>query len=317
MENSDFVSKEDYEELQNRYNDLEVRHRNLHSSLQSEDEQISTLFSKNITSTRANKRFQTIMKQSDKQSKNLLIINQKQEELLIEQSKMASMGEMLEDISHQMKQPLSLILTSSSTLELKKEMNILSDKEFLDFTNKITEATNYLSDTIDNFKNFFDTHQDQEKFSLTTIIVKSKQLLESKFKNKNIKIVHELNDILLIGIPNSLIQVITNLLSNSIDAIEKNRSDKLIFIKSSLENDKISIEFGDSGGGIDESIFKDIFHAHFTTKERKEGSGVGLHMSKIIVEKTFHGTITVSNEKFFYNDKTYTGACFKITLPRI
>ena len=79
----------------------------------------------------------------------------------------------------------------------------------------------------------------------------------------------------------------------------------------------VILEFGDSGCGIDENIIQDIFKSHFTTKEKDKGTGIGLHMSKMIVEDKLDGKIIASNKKFKYKDKAFTGACFKITLPRI
>lgn len=295
--------KQDYEALEKEYNNLKV--------------EITTnnkekLFAKHISHQRSNKRLKTIMKQSDKQSKSLLKTHEDQEKILIQQSKMVSMGEMIENISHQMKQPLSLISTASSSLQLSSEMDNLDKKTLEIYTKKILEATTYLSDTIDNFKDFFREDKLKTDFSLINIIVKSKQLLEAKFKNQNIRIIHELNDIVVTGVANELIQVITNLLSNSIDAMEDKTEHKLIFITSQIKDDTIVIKVKDTGGGIDENIMKDIFKAHFTTKCEEKGTGIGLHMSKLIVNNTFKGNITVENQQFTYDDNAHSGACFII-----
>lgn len=320
MDGKDFISMQEYEELKEKYEKLEKKHAKLggrvDTILKMNDRTFKTFFDKNQKAEKFYKRFDTIMKQSDKQSKHWLLENEKKEQMLMAQSKMASMGMMIDNIAHQMKQPLNIISTASGLMELKREMDELDDEDFINYTSKIVNTTKYLSETIDNFSSFFHHKNIIEDFSLTTIIVKSKQLLESKFEGKDIRIVHELNDVVMSGVENDLIQVITNLLSNSIDALAEKEEDRLIFIKSSVLADHIEIEFGDSAGGIDEAIIKDIFKAHFSTKEKENGSGIGLHMSKMILKEKFDGEITVFNKEYSYNSKNHTGACFIIKIPK-
>lgn len=316
---SSLIDKKDYDELQSKYDKLERKYNKLnsriHSMMKINDRTMKTIFNKNISIERSNKRLKVIMKQSDKDGKRLLILNENKTERLLEQSKMASMGKMIENISHQMKQPLSLIMTSATALELQKELNMLSDKDFSDFISRIVDSTEYLSETIDNFKNFFQDDKIKKELDLTEIIIKSKRLLETKFEGTNIKIVHDLDDIVFMGISNELIQVITNLLSNSIDAMENMKIDKFIFITSLFKDDKVVIEFKDTGGGIKEDIMGNIFDTHFTTKGKNKGSGIGLDMSRMIIEDTFRGSINVNNETFNHNSNIYYGACFTIVLP--
>lgn len=314
------VDEEKYIELEKKYNKLSKDHEKLRKRINIliniSDRNYKSIFNKSLKMDKLNKRFHKIMKQSDRQSRHWLEEYEKQEQILIKQSKMASMGEMLENITHQMKQPLSLISTASTALELQKEMDMLTHDQFKSYTSKITDATEYLSDTIDSFKNFFSNNSKGEYFSLTNVIIKSKQLLENKFKGKNIKIIHELNDIKLFGMENDLIQVLTNLFSNSIDILDQSQNERLIFITSCEIDDKIVIEFGDSAGGIDDKIIGKVFQMHFTTKDKDKGSGVGLHMTKKIIEINFNGTIEVTNKNFTYNNKNYHGANFKITIPK-
>ena len=263
------------------------------------------------------KRLSLILKQGDSQGKHLLSVNENSEKLLIDQSKKASMGEMLENIAHQMKQPLSLILSSSSALQLQKEMDILTDDDFNRLTTKISEASMYLSNTIDNFKNFFQNEKSKKEFPLTKILEQSKQLLEAKFKNQDITIVHETNDVVIMGIENELVQVITNLFSNSIDAMENQENHKIIVVKSELDESQknIIIHVGDSGGGIPADILDNVFNAHFTTKDKDKGSGIGLHMSHLIITSTFKGTIKVFNQDFDHDDNSHSGAFFELIFP--
>jgi len=315
---TDPIISNEYKELEEKYNTLLLKYNKLNSRFYSvmkmSDRTFQTFFKKNIKADKFNKRFNIILKQSDKQSKYFLIENERQEQLILEQSKMASMGEMLENIIHQMKQPLSLITTASTALELKKEMDMLSDEEFLQFTSKITNSTAYLSETINSFRDFFNKDKQKQNFSLTMALVKAKNLLESKFKNKDIKVIHELNDIMIFGVENELIQIFTNLFSNSIDALENNTDEKLIFISSFIKNNQIIIQFSDSGGGVPENIIKKIFNSHFTTKADDKGTGVGLYMTKMIIENSFNGTINIENKKHYYQNRSYFGACFTIII---
>ena len=310
-----------YAKLQNEYEQLIKKYskidRRFNSVMKMNDRFFRTFFERDIKAQRLYKRFNTIMKQSDKQSKHWLVETEKKESVIKQQSKMALMGEMMENIIHQMKQPLSLIYTASSSLELKKELDMLSDDEFEQYTSKIIDATHYLSDTIDSFRSFFKSKNVKENILLTNTIVKAKQLLETKFKGKDIKVVYELTDIKILGIENEFLQVVTNLLSNSIDALESNEkeSTKVILINATIEDDNICINFIDSGGGVPEDIINEIFKIHFTTKEQN-GSGVGLYMSKMIVENSFDGNISVENIKFNYEGNDLEGAKFSIKLPR-
>jgi len=320
MKNNHEITKKQYDELYDKYIQLEQRYKKqtkrINSIIKMNDRNFKIFFNKSVTADKIDKRIKVILKQSDKQSKHWLVENDKKDKFITKQSKMADMGEMIGNIAHQMKQPLSIILTSSTALELKKEMNILTDKEFLEFTNNINKTTQYLSETIDSFRNFFNDDRTKQELSIDNIIIRSKQLLESKFKGQNIKIIHELDDVKVFGVENDLIQVFTNLFSNSIDALAKKESDKLIFITSVVQKDNTIIEFGDSAGGIKEDIINNVFKMHFSTKSKENGSGIGLHMTRMIIENKFNGTIDVENQSTQYKNKTYTGAYFKINIPK-
>jgi C4-dicarboxylate-specific signal transduction histidine kinase len=320
----------DYEDLERKYKELEINSTNLkkeleqvnkkykkldsrfYSILKMNDRTLKKFFNREIKTEEIKKRFKIVLKQSDKQSKKLLIAKENKEQLLLEQSKMASMGEMIENITHQMKQPLSLISLSATTIELKKELNILDDKEFISLNSSIIDATKYLTETIDNFRNFFSNNKQETQISLSSIIEQSKNLLYSKFKNQDIFIVKDFNEIILIGIENDLIQVFTNLFSNSIDALENKKGEKVIVISAYLKHNQTIIEFTDSAGGVDENIINKIFKSHFTTKKRKNGTGIGLYMTKKILQNNLNGNISIKNKDFSYNNKDYKGASFKI-----
>ncbi len=306
-EYSDLKTK--YEKLQKQYLKLNSR---VDTMIKMHDENMKSLFDKQISSERANKRLKTIMKQSDNQSLRLVKENDYNQELLLKQSKIASADEIIEDLSYQIKKPLSLILTSSTSLELENEMQTLDDEKFKIYTENITQASQHLSDIIDEVKHFFQDDKILQKFSLTTIIVKAKRQLEKEFRGQKIKIVHELNDHIISGIESELVQVVSNLMSNSINALKNQKDKKFIFISSSIENNNAVIEFKDNAKGIDENVINSVFESYYDNKDK--GCDIGLHMSKLIIEKTFNGTIDVSNEKFTYKNIEYAGAHFKIVL---
>ena len=238
----------------------------------------------------------------------------KKDLLLIEQSKLASMGEMLESIAHQWRQPLSSISTSVSGIRLKKSFNELDD-EILEYSlSSIARATNHLSTTIDVFRQFYKDDSLKE-FSLKQMLLKVQALLSSKFKHKDILFLDESIDYKVIGRENELVQVIINIISNAIDELEQLETTKLIKIQT-LQNDEfISLEITDNAGGIDDSILDKVFDYKFSTKKDKNGTGIGLYMSKLIMEKA-KGFISVRNMKFEYENELQVGACFKLDIKK-
>jgi len=251
------------------------------------------------------------------------IINQKEtlnnlrknERMLVEKSKMASMGEMLESIAHQWRQPLSVITTAASGMKVQKEFDMLTDKLFYNTTDSIVNAATHLSETIDDFRDFFKKDKKREPFSLRHTLFRSTQLLSSKFKNSQIDIIEYIDDIEIIGLFNEMVQVFMNILSNAKDALESIESEKkYIFINIYKEDDKNIITIKDNGGGIPEDIIDKVFDSHFTTKDEENGTGIGLYMSKQIIEEHMNGILSVKNVEYEYKDKKYKGAEFKITI---
>ena len=237
------------------------------------------------------------------------------DKLLFQQSKMAAMGEMLESIAHQWRQPLSVITTVTSGLKVQKEYKMLTDDELDDGLNNIQESADHLSQTIDDFRDFYKDNKSKVLFKVSSTIEKSLHLLSSKFKNKNIEIISDIDQIEILGYPNELIQVFMNILNNSRDALDSNKiTQKMIFITTETKEDKLIIKFYDNGNGIDKKYLPEIFNHKFTTKSDQDGTGIGLYMSKLIVEKV-GGTIIVQNKEFEYEGISYKGAEFIITLP--
>ncbi|MGH2306741.1 transporter substrate-binding domain-containing protein [Aliarcobacter sp. ERUVET-8] len=248
----------------------------------------------------------------DKKTKELL----EKEAILNQQAKMAAMGEMIENIAHQWRQPLSVISTISSSLKIKKEMNILDDKEFYEALNNINKTSEHLSNTIDDFRNFFSPNKEMNRFYISQLIKKSKDLIKSRFDKFNIKVIEHIDDIEILSYQNELFQVILNLFSNSIDVLSSSQiENKIIYIKIYHDENNLYIEFLDNGGGIKDEFINRVFEPYFTTKHKSQGTGIGLYMSLQIVTKHLNGEISVKNDTFIENNTAYFGAKFTILLP--
>ncbi|NVJ54525.1 MAG: transporter substrate-binding domain-containing protein [Campylobacteraceae bacterium] len=237
--------------------------------------------------------------------------------ILAQQSKMAAMGEMLENIAHQWRQPLSVISTVSTGMQLNLEIdNELPKQHLLENVRAINEHTQYLSKTIDDFRNFFNPNKENTHFDIASCIDKSLYLITSKIKSSNIKLTKKIENISITTLESELTQVLLNIFNNAIDALNQNNiEDKQIYILAHKENNNIVICIKDSAGGVPEKIQSRIFEPYFTTKHKSQGTGIGLYMSSQIITKHLHGTIKLSNEQFILNSKPYFGANFKITFP--
>jgi len=235
--------------------------------------------------------------------------------LLLQQSKMAAMGEMFENIAHQWKQPLSAILTMSSGLKMLKEMDALTDKVFMESINNISSNVLHLSDTVDDFKNFFRQDKTMKEFLVRDVLNKSLSLLTSQLNMSDIEIVLNESDSKVFGISNELIQVFMNIITNAKDELLKIKSKRYIFIDIKEVNQDVIIEIKDNAGGIPMSVIDKIFDSYFTTKE-KEGTGIGLYMSRKIIEDNMSGNLKAINTSYSYDNEDFSGAKFIITLPK-
>ncbi|AXX93002.1 hypothetical protein CPU12_07275 [Malaciobacter molluscorum LMG 25693] len=236
------------------------------------------------------------------------------DKLIFQQSKMVSMGEMIGNIAHQWRQPLSSISTAASGIKIEKEFGILDDKSLENSLNMIIKNTKYLSKTIDDFRNFFKVDKEKESIDISFVINKALKLLESSFKNHYIDIQKEFsNDLFIKGYKNELTQALINIINNAKDALkELNHEDRLINIHTYLENDIVVISIKDNAGGIKKSIKSKIFEPYFTTKHQKQGTGIGLYMTHQIIVDHMNGKIDVNNIKINYKNSEYIGCEFKI-----
>ncbi|QDF28902.1 sensor histidine kinase [Halarcobacter anaerophilus] len=235
---------------------------------------------------------------------------EEQQAILIEQSKSAAMGEMISMIAHQWRQPLQAVSLLVQKLPLSKLKDGYIDDELLAQVEKdITSQLEYMSSTIDNFRDFFLPNKPKEKILVNELISRSIDFISFMLKNNSIQIeVNTKDDVLLSCYVNELIQVLINIIKNAVDIlIERDIKNREIKINSYKEDSSLIITIEDNAGGIKEEIIDKVFNPYFSTKDKKNGTGLGLYMSKTIVEKQSLGSLSVENSQI--------GAKFKIILP--
>ena len=238
---------------------------------------------------------------------------------LLKSEKLAAMGEMIGNIAHQWRQPLSAISTSATGMKMQKEFDCLPDDVFNNACDTINDNAQYLSKTIDDFKNFIQGNRFRVVFNLKDAIDSFLHLVEGTIKSNNINIILNIKeDIQVDGFENELIQCLINIFNNAKDALLENISDtnnKLIFISSKIEENNAIITIKDNAGGIPNEVITHIFEPYFTTKYKSQGTGLGLHMTYTLIVDGMDGVVDISNINYYYNNKNYLGAEFKISLP--
>jgi signal transduction histidine kinase len=236
--------------------------------------------------------------------------NRQQEQMLAQQSKMVAMGEMIGNIAHQWRQPLSAISSQASSVLVQHQLGILEDKEIQSSQEDIIKKSEYLSETINDFRDFIKGDKKKADFLLDDAIEKAIKITEATIKKAEIKVTTNLaKNIKLNNYQNELLQSLVNIINNAKDAlIENDIKHKYIKITIECEGEEILLSIKDNGGGIPKDIIETIFDPYFTTKDEKNGTGLGLYMSKIIIEKHEGGNISVVNDE--------DGAVFKIRLKK-
>ena len=243
--------------------------------------------------------------------------NIKIQKQLFTAEKISSMIEMINNISHQWRQPLSIISTVSSGMLLKKEYGLLDDKEFRDNCIMIDNNVQFISKTIDNFRNFIDNDNNKKVFDLENAIEDFLNLVSALITNDHINIILNLEkDIKINGYENELIQCFINIFNNARTALnERKIEEKLIFISTSIEDNKAIITIKDNAQGISEEIMNKLFEPYITTKHQSQGIGLGLYITYNLVVEKMNGAIDIVNTVFTYNNKKYSGVEVTITLP--
>ncbi len=234
--------------------------------------------------------------------------NRVKDKQMLEQSRLAQMGEMLSMIAHQWRQPLAAIGSTSASLELKATLGKNDKDTVIKLSSKISEYAQHLSQTIDDFRDFFKTNKKEVESSYCEMIDSILNIVEVSIRNQNIKIIKELNSPeRFTTFPNEVKQVILNLMKNAEDIIlEKKIEDAYIKITTYMDGTLHILEISDNAGGVPEDIICKIFDPYFSTKLEKNGTGLGLYMSKSIIEEHCSGRLSLSNSD--------VGAVFKIEL---
>ncbi len=219
------------------------------------------------------------------------------ERILTHQSKLASMGEMIGNIAHQWRQPLTELSSILINMELYFERDKLTKEKFHEKVEEANKQILFMSKTVDDFRNFFASKKKKQKYYISDIMDRVYNLMIASLKNNNIKFIVEIKeDFQIYGFPNEIAQAFLNILSNAKDVIlERSTKDATIRVKTFTKNSKNIITISDNAGGIKVTPIDKIFEPYFSTKHAKSGTGIGLYMTKTIIEKNNNGKIEIIN----------------------
>lgn len=245
------------------------------------------------------------------------ITNQERQNKILEsQNRVSAMGEMISNVAHQWRQPISAINNTLNNVEFDielDELNQIDSKVFLQTSNKIKEYTAYMSDTINDFRQLTSDDKVKTTFILNNIIDKAYKIIENEYVTNNINFEFQKNQNTqyeLYGFERELQQVLINILNNAKDIlVEKNPKNPNVIISTYLDKNNIITTIKDNAGGIPQNIIDAIFDPYFTTKHQSIGTGIGLYMSRKIIIEYFNGSIKAQNED--------GGAKFIISIPKI
>ncbi|MDX9744834.1 MAG: ATP-binding protein, partial [Arcobacteraceae bacterium] len=244
----------------------------------------------------------------------------REENKTFQEQKLMAMGEMLGNIAHQWRQPLSVITTVASSIQMKYELGVFQIESLKEYMQQIISQSNYLSKTIDDFRNFLKNNDERQKITIKEVINRTLSIINPVLTNNQITLIDtfEDEDFIIEAHPNELIQAFVNIINNAKDAINQDtivQEKKLIFITTSKNKDGLEICIKDNGGGISKKIMTRIFEPYFTTKHQSVGTGIGLSMTHKILTQRHNAKISIENIEYNYQDKLYKGACFTIFFP--
>lgn len=231
-----------------------------------------------------------------------------------QQAKLASVGDMMENITHQWKQPLNVLEIKVGQIELDHMMGDLSDATLESCIVDIKNSIGFISQTIDDFRGFFDPNAIKRVFNVSESIQMLFRVIKSSYHKDSVKVIEKFdNSVEINSYENALQQIAMNLMSNAKDVlVEKNSDDnRIVIIEITSDNSYVYLKVTDNGGGIPNSIVDKIFDSHFTTKGKK-GSGIGLNMSKQLTQERLNGELYVEN----VDTPNGKGACFTLKLPK-
>lgn len=261
------------------------------------------------------KELKTFNAKLEKQVEIKIEKEKKQDKMMIHQSRQAAMGEILESIAHQWRQPLNNISISVADIQLKAMLDTIDNATLIKKLQAITLNTNYMSDTIDDFRNFLSPDSKKVLFNPLNSIREVFTILNAQLKSKHIDYtIEQKSKIEFLGTENEFKQVILVLINNAKDAIlskikEKKITSGKIHVCLYQDNKYNFIDIKDNGTGIKDEIITSIFEPYFTTKFAAQGTGIGLYMAKNIISSRMEGSLSVKN----LNE----GCCFTIKIPKI
>jgi len=259
----------------------------------------------------AQKELKEINSSLEKRVEEEVAYNRQKDQQMLEQSRLAQMGEMLSMIAHQWRQPLGAITATTGSISLHMQLDA-NDEEFIEERlQKINTFTQYLSTTISDFRNFFKPDKEQTLTSLNEVVSGSLKIIGTSLEAQGIQVETflESKDEFL-SFPNELKQVVLNILKNAQDVfLDKEIKNSRLLLKTRSTSEGYELSICDNAGGISEEIMAHIFDPYFTTKHQSDGTGLGLYMSKMIVEDHCNGKLNVKNSS--------EGACFYLFLPRV
>lgn len=235
--------------------------------------------------------------------------NRTQEKILMQQAKMAEIGSMVESIAHQWRQPLNILGLSMTRLNINYSLGNCEDvSKVIDI---VEQQIDYMSQTIDDFRNFFKQDRIQSRVNVNLLIGEVETLLGPLLASKGIAMIRNIDpSIEILVYHNELKQVLINIVNNAREAIEHSKSkERLITVTCTNDKHDCTISIEDTGGGVPHHIMDKIFDPYFTTKFESQGTGIGLYMAKMIIEKHCLGKLNVYNMT--------KGACFEIRLNHV
>jgi PAS domain S-box-containing protein len=259
----------------------------------------------------AERKLEAINKNLEERIAREIEASRQKDNMLFQQNKFAAMGEMISNIAHQWRQPLNtlgLLLTDMTVRMMMEKDNEKRALDFEAFQGRCNEIIQYLSDTIDDFRVYYPEDDGHNTFCTSDVDNSLQTLVKSSIVGSHIRFETDLENVLLSGYLNNLKQALINIYSNAAYAIKDQKlKEGVIKSRGFIEGEEYVIEISDNGGGIDKAIIDNIFEPYFTTKHKSQGTGLGLYMTKQIIEQKFNGSISVKNDK--------DGALFTIRIP--
>ena len=233
---------------------------------------------------------------------------QQMQQQLVQSTKMASMGEMLAMIAHQWRQPLATINMIASSIKLEQQLGNATTEGTLEKLKKIQDTTSFLSRTINDFRDFFRPDRQRAFVQLNELVQRTMEIIGLSLQKQDIELVKEFGELPPLELfPNEVQQALINLFKNAEEALEESGPDKKrLIVRTYVQQDKQILEVQDNAGGIPEDVVDQIFFPYFSTKNKLNGTGLGLYMSRMIIEDHLGGKLTVVNKD--------GGACFRVEL---